>query len=736
LGVYKCLRNLIFFSILLAGSKTIKAQYPHVDHWETAIYASEVWKYHVGNTPPDSGWNGRYYADTAWASGKGGLGYGDGDDSTLIPHTTSLYLRKVFTVQDSAKLVAAVLLADYDDAFVAYFNGLEVTREGIGKGWKEPKYTDTADYPREARLYQDGKYDPFIIHPKAVRNFLRNGDNVLAIQIHNYRRPDDDMSAWFNLLFGLKDSTRQFDVAPGWFEKPPLHAQTTTLPIIRLEADTSLNGEYKIQGEMKVTYHGLGKTHRFDEPPNHYIGRIAIKQRGNSTLEFPKKSYRIETQTPWGENLNVPLLGFQPENDWVLYGPYTDKSLVRNELAYKVAYKTDAYGVVTKPCEVFINDYYVGVYYLMEKIKRDDYRVDIKKMTPADTNYPAYTGGYILKRDWLIGLDTTEYFEIPRVGVYKNYRQNNLIYVEPDAEAITSSQKKYIADFMLEFEEMMLTPDYTDPIKGYNKYIDISSFSDYMLSREFGKEIDSYRYSVFMYKHHLRDGNKLNMGPTWDFNIGFGNIDYSTTGLEKPEGWMYNAGSNRLFWFERLMEDPKFQNITRCRYNYFRSNILSDSSVNAIIDQTVLKLGPAAERNHYIWKTIGRYVWPNYFVGETYAEDIDYLKSWVRLRLEWMDANLQGVCLQPIGMTDIQNMDLNIDLYPNPAKGWVVIESNQYMTYIELQDLQGRLLQSHSINGENSKSIELNIQQLNSGTYLIKIIDSTGRYVIKKLIVS
>jgi hypothetical protein len=719
--------------LCLLALRPATAQYGHVDHWETAIYASEIWKYHVGTTAPDSGWNGRFYGDTAWAAGKGGLGYGDGDDSTVVTTTPSLYLRKVFTITDTTKLRAALLSIDYDDAFVAYFNGFEIAREGIGKAWKEPKHTDTALYGREANLYRDGKYDHFVIHPNAVRNFLRQGDNVLALQIHNDSLHGDDLSAWVNLHFGIKDKSKLFDEAPGWLERPPVFSPTTTLPIVRLFYDTTITDTAKVQGHMEIVYHGKNSVHRFDENANNYNGRIAIKYRGNSTLQFPKKSFRIETQTPWGDNLNVSLLGMPAENDWVLYAPYIDKSLLRNELSYKIAYKTEAYGVVTHPCEVFINDYYVGVYFMMEKIKRDDNRLDIKKMTPADTVYPGYTGGYILKRDWLIGVPARKYFQIPRTKSYKNYYINHLIYDEPNPDSLHPIQRDYISGFMLEFEEMLLSDHYTDALIGYNKYIDIPSFADYMISREFGKEIDSYRYSAFMYKQHLRDGNRLHMGPTWDFNIGFGNVDFSTQGIEKPEGWLYTLGENRLFWFERLMEDTKFADIVRCRYNYHRANIMSDSSIHAIIDQAVSRLGDASYRNHYTWKTIGRYVWPNYFVGDTYQEEVDYLKNWVDQRLEWMDANLPGKCSQNIGIKEGHHIQtIFAELYPNPTSGQVYISANTPIARYSVHNMQGQKLIERNQILQRDFSVATDV--LTKGTYLLKLADTKGSVLILKFI--
>ena len=720
-----------FVLISLCSIKPVQAQYGHVDHWETAIYASEVWKYHVGLTPPDSNWNGRFFVDTAWASGKGGIGYGDGDDSTVIPKTTSLYMRKVFTVLDTATIHAAVVSADYDDALVVYLNGFEITREGIGKPWHEPKYTDTADYEREAQLYQHGKYDDFVIHPNAITNFLRNGDNVLAVQVHNIDSNSSDMSAWINLHFGMKDKTQQFK----WFIRPPLFSPTTILPIVKLYCDTTINDSVKIPGTMQVIFYGKNKIHDFGASPNHYDGRISIKYRGNSTLQFPKKSFRLETQTSLGENLNVPLLGLPTENDWVLNGPYMDKSLIRNQLSYKIAYKTDAYGVLTQPCEVFFNDYYIGVYYLMEKIKRDDHRVDIKKLNPQDTTGKELTGGYIIKRDWTFGLKKDEFFMIQHQKPYHDYVQNEFIYYEPSADAIQPQQKEYISSFFKEFEEMLLSDHFDDPLIGYNKYIDISTFADYMFTRELAKELDSYRYSVYMYKDHIDDGGKLNMGPTWDFNIGYGNINYGSERSELPRGWMFNQGGSRMFWFERLMDDPKFANITQCRWEYHRAHIMSDESINRIIDNSVAELGEAVTRSHYLWKTLGRYVWPNYFVGDTYQEEIDYLRNWVLERVHWMDINMPGDCdMEDLSAYEIEKQGIpELLMYPNPSSGEVTFETKRNIVSIDVMSIDGRMLQSNSQLWTGTYSI--NCTNFQPGMYLVNLRTDLGEVISRRLVI-
>ena len=55
---------------------------------------------------------------------------------------------------------------------------------------------------------------------------------------------------------------------------------------------------------------------------------IGIEIRGSSSQMFPKKSYGFETKTEdYSDDLDVSIGGFSEEEDWILYGPYSDKSL-------------------------------------------------------------------------------------------------------------------------------------------------------------------------------------------------------------------------------------------------------------------------------------------------------------------------------------------------------------------------------------------------------------------------
>jgi hypothetical protein len=43
-------------------------------------------------------------------------------------------------------------------------------------------------------------------------------------------------------------------------------------------------------------------------------------------------------------------------------------------------------------------------------------------------------------------------------------------------------------------------------------------------------------------------------------------------------------------------------------------------------------------RNYQRWPILGSYVWPNWFIGQTYAEEVTWMKGWVEGRLTWIDS--------------------------------------------------------------------------------------------------
>ena len=162
-------------------------------YWRTIIDQGAEWKYLVPTFEPSSIWNTIYLNDERWDIGPSGFGYGDNDDATELPNIQSIYLRKTFTIENLSAVKEAILHMDYDDAFVAYINGEEIARANITSSGP-PAYNALADNSsHEARMYQGGMPDEFIIDLE--NNPFREGENVLAIQVHNAGTNSSDLSA-------------------------------------------------------------------------------------------------------------------------------------------------------------------------------------------------------------------------------------------------------------------------------------------------------------------------------------------------------------------------------------------------------------------------------------------------------------------------------------------------------------------------------------------------------------
>lgn len=266
---------------------------------------------------------------------------------------------------------------------------------------------------------------------------------------------------------------------------------SSNLPIVVIDTHgQAIPDEPKIEADMGIIYNGPGVRNNLSDPFNHYNGKIAIEIRGSSSQQFPKKQYGFETKDAQGKDLDVSLLNMPEEADWILSASYSDKTLMRNVLAYKLANDMGRYASRTQFCEVVLNGDYHGVYMLMEKIKRDKNRVNISKMEPTDISGDALTGGYIIKIDKLEGSDTDGWYStfLPYPGAWQRiYYQ----YDTPKLEDLAPEQISYIKNFVFTFENLMTKPEYADPQNGYAQYIDIDSFVDYFILNEISRNVES-----------------------------------------------------------------------------------------------------------------------------------------------------------------------------------------------------------------------------------------------------
>jgi len=188
------------FLLLFASGKDRRT---YVNFWHSVVSQGSVWRYRPGTSEPPPDWTWVGFDDHLWQSGATGIGWGDGDDTTVIDPVTSLYMRVSFHLNNLDNVVTGVFHMDYDDGFVAYLNGDEIARANLGEPGFIPPHNYPADTTHEAHIYRGEPPEMFVI--PNIRSLLRIGENVLAVQVHNY--PDSasasDLTAIPFLTLGL-----------------------------------------------------------------------------------------------------------------------------------------------------------------------------------------------------------------------------------------------------------------------------------------------------------------------------------------------------------------------------------------------------------------------------------------------------------------------------------------------------------------------------------------------------
>ena len=327
---------------------------------------------------------------------------------------------------------------------------------------------------------------------------------------------------------------------------------------------------------------------------------VMIKGHGNSTWKLmPKKPYAIKFEK------KCSLLD-EPENkSWVLLANYADKTSLRNQTAFYMGSISNLdYTPRFHYVELILNGQYNGTYQLGDKPKISKNRVNVG------------SDGFLLEIDaWATEDDAA--FNTTHLEQPVNIK-------EPDVE-VGDENYNYIKNYVIAAESALFGNDFKDPDKGWQKYMDMESFVDWYLVNEIAKNNDSYlASSCYM---NLKRGGKLKMGPLWDFDIAFGNIDYGNCHFS--DGFYIKFVS----WYARLFEDPAFVAKVKERFDYFynrKNDILNEINTNAQY------LRYSVQENNNKWKTFYTHTWPNYNIWGNYQNEVQSMKEWLNARFEWL----------------------------------------------------------------------------------------------------
>ena len=389
------------------------------------------------------------------------------------------------------------------------------------------------------------------------------------------------------------------------------------------------DGSTRIIGDFAMYNNGGANTL---EDKASVLSRASVRYRGNYSRWFYKKSYAISLLRDDGLSENPQALGGLPAHDeWVLHGPWIDRTLLRNYLAYNIAGEVMAYAPGVRFVELFVNNEYHGVYLLVETISRGPGRLDLRK--PDE------------------GKDVTSFIVRWDRATKGDQRLNNFTYYTyrsdlsaldvryPGTRGITPGRMDYIERSISSVERILYSADLSDMKDGYLKHLDLNSFAQYFVLNEYFRNVDAGRYSTFLYKD-VRGKISLSV---WDFdNAGDNYIDrpWSEQGFS-----MQNAP-----WFSMLLTDEVFVTKVIGEYRRLRDGVLNEKYLLQTIDEIVSYLGPdAIARNYQKWDRafdLSDYNGLDYLIPvernyTSYTEAVEQFKSFIISRGRWLDQYIE-----------------------------------------------------------------------------------------------
>lgn len=388
---------------------------------------------------------------------------------------------------------------------------------------------------------------------------------------------------------------------------------------------TASDGSTSIWASVNIFDNEKNNNHRSDDAV--ISEQILIRVRGHSSREFDKPNYYIEFSNPDGSNNPQEFLGMDSHHEWTLHGPFLDKSLIRNYMWYNIAGEIMDYSPNVRFCEVILNGEYRGLYLATETITagRDGARLSLE-VNKKDNTF----SGYAFRMDW--GDTDESHLFYP----FANYTlragtQHEIVY--PGTKNLNDELKEAIKDDLSIFEKTLYSYDYNSEKYGYENYIDVDSFVDYFLINELTCNYDAGALSTYMYKEV--DG-KYRMC-VWDFNSAcdFYQEDY----MPRDEFWLQWG-----LWYTMLFKDEDFTDRVIERYHELRKTYFSEEYLYKFIDETVLYLGNAIDRNYERW---GYTLAPEYDLltpsernPRIYGEAVQQIKDFLNERLTFMDENI------------------------------------------------------------------------------------------------
>ncbi len=365
-----------------------------------------------------------------------------------------------------------------------------------------------------------------------------------------------------------------------------------------------------------------------------------ITGRGNSTWNYPKKSYSIKLRTP------ADLLGMGSAQGWILLSNVEDITYLRNKITYDMAVSAGMTGAPeSRYIDLYLNHEYNGMYLLCEKIEPGGTRIPMtdlgleneKLNKDMQLSEPVYTelskgvflgnnpkdisGGYIVERD-----EYSKY--ITEISGFQSSLSGDL-YVIKSPEYASAEEVAYISGLFADMEAAVAAEDGVNHDTGedYLHYIDLESFVQKYMIEEICKNNGGGATSSYFYKPEDKISTKIFAGPVWDYDKAYGAVDGINDSRRDLCYLTQRDEGTVLFWYLNRHSSFKAA-VSECYESFFADYIIK--VIDEKIPEYISQMYCSADMDVIRWQDIYGEIQP-------YEERVSVITDFLTERKAFLD---------------------------------------------------------------------------------------------------
>ena len=462
---------------------------------------------------------------------------------------------------------------------------------------------------------------------------------------------------------------------------------SNTVPVVYLTTDNGkdiTSKEEYVTGTIYVDAKGIAGYSDAGSKASPIV--TELKGRGNWTWNgFDKKPYRIKMSS------KESLLNLTKDKSFNLLAHADDNyGFLRNTAGFGLSrYFELEYTPTQEPVELFLNNDYKGLYFLVDHIKVSSNRVNITEQVDNETNSDNVTGG------WLLEIDN--YSDDSHITINKPDGEE-MWFTYKSPEVLSVQQEMYITNFLNKATSAIYAENkYSTE---WEKYIDMDALVNYYLVYEILGNREGFHGSCYMHKDRGAD-TKLVFGPVWDFG---------NTLWDMSDTFIYEEYPYGIKWIDEIAKFPRFQTAVRKRWLEKRGSLMP--YLRSVVDPFIEKITYASQCDCKKW--------PNYGNQNVLSRKQAFYDL-ITKRLSWLDTQFGTVGIEEEGAVELS-------IYPNPTAGKIYVNTEEEILSANVYNLAGQKMLDLPV---TEKEWDLGLEK---GTYILTV-ETSNNTITKKILV-